>query len=510
VSCFLLKYPCALLAALEFVLAANAQPYPIGGRKQLFIDRRFVTESRGVELAMNPPVKVGPVLIGTQSWDNGFVAGYGSVLQDQGKYRMWYIGMPSSDTGQPDYAVCRLCYAESDDALHWTKPDLGICDWRGSRANNIVLETSLESACVLIDPKAAAAERYKLVAHLHERTGRTPNGNAPAGTGLYIYTSPDGLRWTLHSERVFPFDPDSLNMAFYDGRTGKYFAYVRTWNPLRRVGVVETDDLLKPWPYRPGPPRGPVVGVGPDHAPSQEVDDAFGTDAEDPPNMDFYTSAVVAYPWAEDAYLMFPSAYRHFPAPPAGQRRNDGTVDIDLAVSRDAHTFHRISREPYIGLGTMDEPDNGTLYLFIGMLRRDNVLYQYYEGNDHTHGVSELKKNRGTIFAVRQRLDGFSSIDAGPSGGQFATPPVIFAGRHLVLNLDASATGEISVELQDAAGKPLSGFTFADSDPLIRNNVAETAAWKGGDSDLSRLAGTPVRVAFRMRLAKLYSFQFSE
>ena len=84
-----------------------------------------------------------------------------------------------------------------------------------------------------------------MVGRLLVREPRSPDGEATEGSGLYMYTSPDGLRWTLHPKRVFPFDPDTLNMAIYDDRTGKYLAYVRTWNPLRRVGVVELDDLMK-------------------------------------------------------------------------------------------------------------------------------------------------------------------------------------------------------------------------------------------------------------------------
>jgi hypothetical protein len=40
--------------------------------------------------------------------------------------------------------------------------------------------------------------------------------------------------------------------------------------------------------------------------------------------------------------------------------------------------------------------------------------------------------------------------------------------------------------------------------------VAKVVTWRRGDADLGRLAGKPVRLAFQMRLAKLYSFQFTE
>src|ERR1700722_11629448 len=118
------------------------------------------------------------------------------------------------------------------------------------------MQATPESCGVFIDTKSAPSERKKIFGLLLERDARSPDGEAPDGSRLYMYTSPDGLRWTLHPRKVFPFDPDTLNMALYDDRTGKYLAYVRTWNPLRRVGVVEIDDMMQPWPYDKGvPPR---------------------------------------------------------------------------------------------------------------------------------------------------------------------------------------------------------------------------------------------------------------
>jgi len=198
---------------------------------------------------MNSPVKQGVVLRGTESWENGYLSAYGTVLDDGGKYRLWYVAAPVMPDGAVDKATSRLCYAESEDGIHWNKPELGLYEWRGSRANNILMEARLENADVMVDPRAPPGARYKLIGRLAQRSQRTPKGSAPEGTGLYLYTSPDGLGWTLHPHRVFPFDCDTLNMALYDERTDKYLAFVRTWNPLRRVGVVETADLMKPWPY---------------------------------------------------------------------------------------------------------------------------------------------------------------------------------------------------------------------------------------------------------------------
>ena len=46
---------------------------------------------------------------------------------------MWYVGTRNSS--KP-----RVCYAESHDGLTWEKPQLGICEYDGSKQNNIVIQ----------------------------------------------------------------------------------------------------------------------------------------------------------------------------------------------------------------------------------------------------------------------------------------------------------------------------------------------------------------------------------
>ena len=65
------------------------------------------------------------------------------------------------------------------------------------------------------------------------------------------------------------------------------------------------------------------------------------------------------------------------------------------------------------------------------------------------------------------------------------------------------------MEVQDADGKPVPGFTLADSIELYGDTVARNALWKD-NPDLGALAGKPVRLRFVMRDADLYSIKFEE
>jgi hypothetical protein len=105
------------------------------------------------------------------------------------------------------------------------------------------------------------------------------------------------------------------------------------------------------------------------------------------------------------------------------------------------------------------------------------------------------------------RTDGFVSVNAGYQGGEFVTKPLVFEGKELVINYSTSAPGEIAIELQDADGKPIPGYTMDDCPPIYGDEIERVVKWKSG-SELSSLAGKPIRLRIRMKDADLYSVRF--
>jgi hypothetical protein len=149
-----------------------------------------------------PTVWPQPVL--TPSRDNpnapDFLAThfYGSVLHDQGRYRMWYYAVHIGDTPN-DIHEGPMCYAESDDGIHWVKPALRQLNFKGSldgSRNAIKLpELRTEGNFVIkdeLDPDPA--RRYKLVYNYHP---------ADRSWTIRTATSPDGLHWTAGPEGPF-------------------------------------------------------------------------------------------------------------------------------------------------------------------------------------------------------------------------------------------------------------------------------------------------------------------
>ncbi len=86
---------------------------------------------------------------------------------------------------------------------------------------------------------------------------------------------------------------------------------------------------------------------------------------------------------------------------------------------------------------------------------------------------------------------------------------VTFAGKALELNYRTGAPGFVRVEIQDAAGMPVPGFTLDECPEIIGDEIERTVAWTQG-ADVSRLAGRPVRLRFAMKDADLFALRFTE
>ena len=481
--------------------------WQVGADKQLFIDRRYIEQSENIRLTVNPPVKRPDAAIKSDKpWD-AFRLIFFSIAKDVDLYKMWYQAFDGDQWGG---GVSRMCYAVSKDGLHWEKPKLGLVEYNGSKDTNILLKEPSKLGYVFIDPHGTPEQRYKMLSGI--------------GT-TRIRTSPDGIHWTLHPQIVWKPEWDTQKQAWWDPRIKKYviqtrvhvgkdnklaFSFVspidsdppvvapKLHRPIRALGRLEVDDIMKPWP-------------------TDQVRTVMTADEHDPPGSDIYhPGGVYQYPYAADAYLMFPLTYQHFRK---GETRthNDGVNDVQFAASRDGIHWMRYDRRPFIPRGLPGDPDQGMTSATGYFVRQGNYLYQYYTGWPWTHGGFRVlgqterqdRKNWGKQFVgvVVHRLDGFVSADAPQEGGHLVTPPLVFRGRHLTLNIDVSALGGSFVEIQDEAGKPIPGYTLDDCDRILMNDVAHVVRWKG-NADVASLAGKPVRLKIAMRSAKLYAFQF--
>ncbi|MBI3921584.1 MAG: hypothetical protein HY318_09225 [Armatimonadetes bacterium] len=463
-----------------------AAPYALGGNEHLFLDEFLISDMTNVFLTVNPPQRKELVLIADKPWERNGITSYCNVFFDEThkEYRLYYV--PIHLDSSPAF---RLALATSKDGLHWEKPNLGVVEWQGTKETNIVIEGQREGT-VMIDPNGSLDQRYVFLSSEGQLKTR-------------LFTSPDGIHWTMLEKKISDLHSDSQISTFWDDQLRKYVHYPRVGHRGRATGRVETSTMDEIWPA--------------------EIPVVLSADDDDPPGMDLYTNSCQKYALAKNVYLAFPTPYYHYseslraylnePALQQGGNTNDGVIDTQLAVSRDGKTWKRY-RAPYVPLYKHEDLDLKIAMVFPGMVYHDAHIDQYFGGYAFTHGDRQARRRLegralGGIFRLEQRIDGFVSADFAYAGGGLTTAPFTFEGNCLMLNLNTSAAGEGRVALLDAEGKPLAGYTIEECDFINGDYLSKPVSWRG-KADVSSLAGKPARLRFEMRGAKLYAFQFKQ
>ena len=473
---------------LASAATVSAQPpIDIGSRLELMVDDHLIEQmSGGARFELHRPIARQVAITHDEPWE-GNVCAFHTVFRDGDIYRMYYRGAHRAgpkEHGHPEL----VCYAESRDGIRWTKPDVGIVTFDGSKHNNIIWDGSGSHAFTPFkdaNPNCKAAERYKALAYA-------------GGNGLYAFKSADGVHWSrMHDSPVITNTNDSQSVAFWDTTRNRYVCFHK-WNrkdpkaakgDWLAVGADTSDDFVN-W--------------------SKMVPLEYPGSA----NTHMYTNAITPYYRAPHIFVGLPTRTQrnvYFGNDDLAARHDD-ISDVLLMTSRDGRIFKRWD-EAFIRPG------------------QEEIDWQRWGGHINTMaaaGIAETQSDlpgnprelsiystEGYFFKVKGcrmrrftlRIDGFVSVQAPLSGGEVLTRSIRFNGGELVLNFSASGAGTVQIEMQDAAGTPIEGFSLADCPPIRGDTIERIVSWKGG-SDVSPLSGTTVRLRFVMRDADLYSFRF--
>lgn len=503
---------CGLAAALDApssrpVRGADpSKPIDIGSRRELMVDEALIDRFLGkAELRLHHPVPREEVLRWDKPWE-GNTTSYTEVFRVKDRYQLFYRGWhykldPKLAQGHAPFP----CLAESDDGIHWRRPELELVTFQKSNKNNILevptrvgkYRTIHSTFTVSINENPDAPPHARYIGFVLATDPR----------GLLPLQSADGLRWQpVTEELVIAGDAfDSPNRVFWDTARGEYRAYWRYFSGgelgkgLRGIKTATSRDLVK---WSKGIPLA-YPGV---------------------PEEQLYTNQIFPYYRAPHLLVGFPNRYldrgwseamRALPdkehremRAKAVERVGTALTDTLFMSSRDGSTFQRW----------------GEAFLRPGIERPGTWNYS------HTHASCPVVETRSALpgapnelslyvtedywtgkegSALRRytlRIDGFVSVNARFAGGEFVTKPLVFAGDRLVLNFSTSVAGALRVELQDGAGKPIPGYGLEDCPVLFGDSLERAVAWKQG---VRTLAGTPVRMRFVMKDADLFSFRFT-
>jgi len=460
----------ATVAAAVSPLAA-ADVFDLGDRRELFVDRHQIESmTDGATLRMHQPRPAEIALKFDAPWE-GPTSAYVTVFQDGDKVRMYYRGSGApGDDGKLNQQYA--CYAESTDGGRtFVKPKLGLVEVNGSKDNNVIWGTPSHNFTAFKDtrPGVPADERYKAL-----KDGRSKAGKR----GLYAYYSADGLAWRQASDDAVLTQGafDSQNLAFWDEAKQKYCSYYRVFtNGVRDIALATSDDF-QTW-----------------------SDPVLIKQSGDERQEQFYTNATTSYFRAPQYYFCFP---KRFVKDRSGLEGFKGISDAKFLSSRDGEHFDRTFMEAFIRPGSDQNNwgDRGTMPAW-GLVQTGPDEMSIYYSQHYRHPTAHMR--RGVL-----RLDGIASLHADGAVGELVTKPLTFAGQTLTLNYATSAAGSVQVEIQNADGSSIPGFTLAEAPEAFGDKIDAPFAWKKG-SDVSSLAGKPVRLRFVVRDADVYSYRFA-
>jgi hypothetical protein len=492
-------------------LRAADRPLP---QTLLFVDDHEVQYRAGIRRQLHSPVRhdANPLLVGPQPRNQ---VGYCSVHRDSasGRYQMWY---QLTGAGQV------ICYAESTDGVKWTKPELDLFSLKGVPDRNVVFTSPDHyGAAVVVDPAADDPQRrYKLAywslppaegTPAHPKDDRGPDG------GMYVAFSPDGIHWTKRPGPVLrgtygrTQDPPLVGEQYpwgeinsvsdvldatYDPLRERFVVYAKAWIDApdgklfwkRAIVRTESQDF-ETW----SAPR--LVMVPDEH------------DGVRP----------AAYPGTRQGVQLHgaPVFVHHgvyFALVQVADFETHGLQPIELAISRDGITWSRPFRAtPFLTVGKTGTFDAGRIWSNATPVILDDVVRFYYGAYEHPwkFGKGESPWNSKTqipksgIGLATLPLDRFAGLRPLEKLGQITLHPRSLHGvTGLTLNADASA-GAIRVELLNASGHRLPGYTKADAVPITADGLRLRVAWK--QADLAKLPQEEIMFRIHLENAEVFA-----
>jgi hypothetical protein len=463
------------------------------------LDERVIASRQGVSLEPGAWRKHDEPLMSfnDRPWEGGGDNGYPNVAFDpqRGVYQLWYSGFV--DLHVDSRSV--LCYAESRDGLHWTKPELGLCEHRGSRANNIVAPFLCGVGVARDEAAPDPRRRYKMVFLVHPRLSPTwADELAAAGfpcdlsvRGVGVAFSADGIHWDYP-----PGNPVLRGIAgdthnhWHRSADGRGFVLITRRNRPWRDGVTRRQKTWKDGQVQ-------TIDTDSERVVKRWLSDDFlhwhsGVDCLEAQGDEVGRRQCYSMPVTRvgEGYVGLLSLFNSQP--------DDDSVDVELTWSPDLTQWRRIGAgHPVIARGQAGEPDAGTIYAaWQPALPVGDEQRLYYAASPLTHSGGPARHN--TLRLATQRRDRWAGWRSEASGTLVTTP--IRLGDELSINVDAA--GEVRVELRDSQGLPLPGFSFSACDPIRGDLVRAAVRWR---QTHERMPEGPVQIALSLRQAIVYS-----
>jgi hypothetical protein len=478
------KISCFLFFIAILVLGISVA---YGNNRYLLLDSRIIDSTENAELTIGKVKKHkdNPLFGEDKRWEMRFDNLYANVIYDEQEniYKCWYSpfiidvsskGMTIQQRKEIEYEPpareMAICYATSKDGIKWVKPELGLVEFEGSKANNILWRGT----------PSKDKEEWS------EKDEEGPWGG-PHGSGIFkdlrepdpnrrykafikygilsVAFSPDGIHW---DKAIACPEADSAgdthNNAFWAPTLGKYVGITREWGrPFgRQVARTSSEDFIN-WE------KCEIVLEG--------IDPRYQT----------YSMPVFYH---GGIYLGLVAIHD----------QDADRVWTELTWSPDTIKWNRVlPGTPLIGNdGKEGDYDWGCVYAAACPVFLKDEIRLYYGGSDGHHNIWR----NGFFCLATLRPDGFAGYKQKDSNkpATITTTPIDHGNKTLQISADVESNGYVKVRILDKNNK-----VMAESKPLNGSLTDKKVEWP--DAFSLKKQGT-VKIQFEFNHATIYSFSF--
>jgi hypothetical protein len=472
--------------------------------RQLFVDDQAIERVDGLTRTIHQPQDIvgNPVIKPEHGWEHRRIP-FGSVLwfPHEKKFKCWYLTMNIYDSRPgfrgyrkehhiPIHEAAYICYAESEDGVHWTKPELGLNAYRGSKQNNIVMAspgTHFDSLSVMHLPHDKEWP-YRMMAFIgrwpyKDELVRKKWGDPPPfgiqRHGHYGFGSKDGISWQVLNDNEPVLRAGDRSMFWWDAEKRIFAgAAKRSLDGKRAQAYAWSRDMLN-WT------------VTPDwihHADEQDHPEDEGEAAYCFP----YGSQWLGF--AEMRRVRTSSAVR------------STVINWELLSSRDGRDWSRPVRQAFFPDAGAESWRYEVFKVFSNPpIEQGDRLLIYYGGKTGTVPVEIGTDPFQALCLATLRRDGFVSLQAGETPGELLTKPFVATGDRLLLNVDVHNQGKTRVEVLNESGRPIQGFELSNCVAMRGTSVEQTVSWQGS-SKWSELSERRIFLRIELHDADLYAY----
>lgn len=383
---------------------------------------------------MNLPVRYisNPIIPSAgETAANDQVKSFVTVVRDGLDWHMLYYG------SQQGAAVPYFNYASSSDGLAWSKPNLGRVTYSGNTNNNIVSVGVFTSG------------RYDETLGKWVATLETDPVDSSVGFFIYTADDPEGP-YTFATELVH-------GVGHYEGKElirrpdGRWVAYYTHGQSTdnRRISAFlsDTSDLTGTWTKYEA-----VIDR------SDTTDQKYG----------------IGVNYVGGTYYGVVQVYDR-----TGGPNGWGTIRLDLWASRTGVDDWQEVVQNYIPLGADGEFDDTMLVTGNRFTPEGDDWHIYYCGCPYEHeDPVDVWRDRaiGRATFKERRFIKYSGT------GTLVTAPIALepSSGTLALTVNANGSGgSVKVELLNASGNAIAGYTAADCSPITTDAVDHVPTWGG-------------------------------